>query len=358
MSEKSVDEYDLSLLMNPKKKGAASIASSRSRSLSKSRSSVMSESEESEASGTSPVQMKKSRTPSEASSFSSLSSLRPPQMNTSKPKVIDNEKILNMKRELLFKFENLEEKKRVRVPKKFSLNSCLEEMEQEYDRLKKNLAMENSVKMQRKMLISFVSMVEFANKKFSPFNIHLDGWSESMDTSIMDYDEIFEELHEKYQGKLQIPAELKLVFMIGASAFMFHLTHSMFKQFPGLEEVTKQNPDLLKHLQSATMNTMKNNSKEKNESNGLFDLFGSFIGGGGVSKFFGGGETKQPHNQQQPTKTQMRGPTDVDEILRGLDNQDIDEKIELVSNSDITDIPDDASVISGGKGKGKRSLAI
>ena len=51
------------------------------------------------------------------------------------------------------------------------------------------------------MLMACITGVEFLNGKFDPFNIKLDGWSESMNEGINDYDEIFEELHEKYGGR-------------------------------------------------------------------------------------------------------------------------------------------------------------
>ena len=72
------------------------------------------------------------------------------------------------------------------------------------------------------MLMACITGVEFLNGKFDPFNIKLDGWSESMNEGINDYDEIFEELHEKYGGRADIAPEIKLMLMVGGSAFMFH----------------------------------------------------------------------------------------------------------------------------------------
>ena len=45
-----------------------------------------------------------------------------------------------------------------------------------------------------------VTGLEFLNNKFDPFSVNLDGWSESVNESIFDYDEIFEELYAKYGG--------------------------------------------------------------------------------------------------------------------------------------------------------------
>jgi hypothetical protein len=46
-----------------------------------------------------------------------------------------------------------------------------------------------------------------------------------------DYDGVFEELFQKYQSKVSVAPEIKLMFMIGGSAMMFHLSKSMFKPF-------------------------------------------------------------------------------------------------------------------------------
>ena len=51
------------------------------------------------------------------------------------------------------------------------------------------------------MLMACITGVEFLNNKFDPFDVKLDGWSEQINENIDDYDEIFAELHEKYQVK-------------------------------------------------------------------------------------------------------------------------------------------------------------
>ena len=51
------------------------------------------------------------------------------------------------------------------------------------------------------MLVAFVTATEFLNSKFDPAGVRLDGWSESIHENVNDYDDIFEELHEKYKSK-------------------------------------------------------------------------------------------------------------------------------------------------------------
>ena len=130
------------------------------------------------------------------------------------------------------------------------MNSNLDEMRNEYIKLKKQRDSTNSVKFQRKILMAAVSGAEFLNSKFDPFDIKLDGWSESVNESVEDFDEVFEQLYEKYGGGGEIAPELKLVMMLGGSAFMFHLTQTLFKSsMPGMGDIMQQNPDLIQPTQ-------------------------------------------------------------------------------------------------------------
>jgi hypothetical protein len=168
------------------------------------------------------------------------------------------EEIQTKKFDLLCKFERLRDKG-VRLPKTFSMSSSLDEMELEYKRLVEHRQLDNSVKMQRRMLISFASMLEFLNGKFNnPFDLHIDGWSEHLTEEIESYDDVFESLYERYKDSINMAPEMKLIMMVGSSAFWYHLTSNMSKSMmPNLmNNVMKQNPDLMRQFQSATLNTM------------------------------------------------------------------------------------------------------
>ena len=114
------------------------------------------------------------------------------------PTDIKNEKI-----DYIYKFKKLGEQG-VRTTMNYNMNSNLEEMRNEYLKLKKQREIDNSVKFQRKVLMAFVTGLEFLNNKVDPFAIQLDGWSESVNENIFDYDEIFEELHLKYGGDTEV----------------------------------------------------------------------------------------------------------------------------------------------------------
>ena len=168
------------------------------------------------------------------------------------------EEIQTKKFDLLCKFERLRDKG-VRLPKTFSMSSSLDEMELEYKRLVEHRQLDNSVKMQRRMLISFASMLEFLNGKFNnPFDLHIDGWSEQLSEEVESYDDVMEDLFYKYKDSVNMAPELKLAMMVGSSAFWYHLTSNMSKSMmPNLmNNVMQQNPDLMRQFQNATLNTM------------------------------------------------------------------------------------------------------
>jgi hypothetical protein len=263
-------------------------------------------------------------------------------------KRMSEEDILKEKQEMLYQFDRLE-KKGIKLPRKFTLASSLEEMRTEYERLKRDKEVDASVKFQRRMVMAFASGVEFLNDKFDPFDVKLSGWSEKVHEDIDDYDEVFEELHEKYKSKAKVAPELKLIFMMGSSAFMFHLTNSMFKSsLPGLDQVLKQNPELMKQFAAATANTMAKQQKQSGGAfGGLASMFGSMFGGGNNNN----NEDRSPQNEPQVSSNKMRGPTNVDDILEELngDSNDNDriEMMSAVTESDIFDIQDDTSSING-----------
>jgi hypothetical protein len=106
-------------------------------------------------------------------------------------------------------------------------------------------------------MMALVTGAELLNNKFDMFDFKLDGWSDSVHENIDEYNEVFEELHEKYKERAKMSPEVKLLFMLGGSAFMFHMTNSMFKNsVPGMEDIMRQNPDLMKQFANAAINQM------------------------------------------------------------------------------------------------------
>jgi hypothetical protein len=247
------------------------------------------------------------------------------------------EEIQQEKQKLLFNLERLQ-KQGYPPSKRYSMASSYEDMQFEHDRLKKQRDVEKSIKFSRKILMAVVSGVEFLNGRFDPFDVKLEGWSENIMENVSDYDEVFEELHEKYSDSVKMAPELKLIAMVAGSGFMFHLTNSLFKSAsPKLSDILKQNPDIMKNISEAAAKNMGNTI---NQEFGQDDVIGNMMKSGINMKMNQQqrpqgpqGPSPFPQRQQQP---KMSGPVGIDELLNELNSG-------KQSNNN-----DDASVSSNG----------
>ena len=211
---------------------------------------------------------------------------------TSKP--LSKEQILKEKFFYLRKLEDIE-KKGITLSKKYSMQSSLDEMKGEYETLKSEKEKQASVKFQQKCLMACITGLEFLNNKFDPFDLKLDGWAESVNENVEEYDDVFGELHQKYASKAKIAPELKLLFMLGGSAVMVHMTNTMFKSsMPGMDDILKQNPELMQQFTQAAANSMS-------ESNPGFSNFM-----GSMMQDPPRGSPPGPNEQQRRSPPQMR----------------------------------------------------
>ena len=165
-------------------------------------------------------------------------------------KTIDDEKA-----DMLNKLARLE-KKGLNVNKRLNAYSSISDIRVEYKRVTYSIEADASIRFSRRMLMACVSGLEFVNKRYNPVDIYLDGWSESVVENLDDYDNVFEELYNKYKTKMEVAPEVKLIMMLGGSAMMFHLTNSMFKSaIPNMNDILKKNPDLVKSMVDAVQNS-------------------------------------------------------------------------------------------------------
>jgi len=232
------------------------------------------------------------------------------------------EEIQQEKQKLLFNLERLQ-KQGFPPSKRYTMASSYEDMLFEHDRLKRQRDVEKSIKFSRKILMAFVSGVEFLNGKFDPFDVKLEGWSENVMENVNDYDEVFEELHEKYGESVKMAPELKLLAMVSSSAFMFHLTNSLFKSSsPKLSDILKQNPDIMRNISEAAA---KNMSSTIDKEFGNNDVIGNIMKNG-LDMKMNQQRPQQIPSRGPPPKTssqpRMTGPVGIDELLGELGNDD------------------------------------
>jgi hypothetical protein len=267
-----------------------------------------------------------------------------------------NAELLREKQDLLFKLNRLRERG-MPVSKKYTMSSPLEDIKMEFMSLKAQRDIHNSIKFQRKMMMAVVTGVEFINTKFDPFDVKLDGWSESVHENVNDYDEIFEELHEKHKEKAKMAPETKLFFSLAGSAFMFHLTQSLFKSStPAMADVMQQNPEMMKQFAQAAVGAQQQQQQMGGGGygapmppqgggggmggggmgGGMGDLFSGLMGGGGGGGLGGlgglmgamggmggmgggsGSDNGSSYGASEVRRQEMSGPKGVDDILSQL----------------------------------------
>ena len=166
-----------------------------------------------------------------------------------------------LKQDLLIKINSLE-KKGFEFSKKFNMSSNYEEMMFDYEKVKRFIESQAAIKFSRRCLMACVTGLEFVNKKFDPFSVKLEGWSENVMENVDDYDNIFERLHEKYAGKAEIAPEIELLLTLGGSAFMFHLTNSLLKgpSMGSISTIAQNNPNFM----PGGSNQVNNNQNQQN----------------------------------------------------------------------------------------------
>ena len=253
--------------------------------------------------------------------FKSLNSVDPDKLPAAPE--MSKEETLRTKFKYLRKLEELETKG-VNLTKKYSMESPLEEMRGEYENVVAEKERQNSVKFQGKMLMACITGIEFLNSKFDPFDVKLDGWAEQVGENLEEYDDIFAELHEKYRSKAKMAPELKLLFQLGGSAIMLHMTNTMFKSaIPGMDDIMRQNPELMQKFTQAAVNSMGSSSP------GFSNFMSSVV---------------PPPPTQAPKRPDMKGPSDISDILGGLKSKtvtmDRDEVGSAVSLSELQDMKD------------------
>ena len=313
-----------------------------------------------------------------------------PNVNVPAQPKITAEETVRQKIEFLRKLNHLE-KKGIKLTKKYSMEDPLAAVKAEYDMLKNEKEKSNSVKFQGKMMMAFVSALEFLNNRFDPFELKLDGWAEAVNENIEDYDDVFGELHEKYGDKAKMAPELKLIFMLGGSAAMLHMTNTMFKSaMPGMDDIMRQNPELMSQFTQAAastmsqenpgfggfMNSMMNsrpdapmgappgpNEQQRNHPPVPPRARPNFPDVGmtrGQPQF--GDAVNMDHAQADPfredrertarkKRREMKGPSDLDDILSGLKTK----KINLKGQDDNKSVVSVESIKELGQGKRGRA---
>ena len=265
---------------------------------------------------------------------------------------MDPEKEKKEKSEILSKLQRLEQKG-FPVSKRYTMDNTLEEMNQEYNRLVDARSLEASLRFQRQALMSVVTGLEWANSRFDPFDVKLDGWSEAVHENVEDFDEIFEELYDKYKERGKMPPEARLMMALAGSGFMCHVSNTFLKSrmaSVSADDILKNNPDLAKQFATAAANqagpgfgnfmNMAMNGAQAPQGAPVGGGAGNFFGSSAQAaaqaaqeaqararaEVLGGGQPMSQAPQavaameppRQTARREMRGPSGVDDILQSF----------------------------------------
>jgi hypothetical protein len=123
--------------------------------------------------------------------------------------------------------------------------------------------------------MTFINSVEYANTVFNPFDLNLDGWSDTVSEDLENYESIFEELYEKYKGGKMAP-ELQLLLRLGFSAAMANFANkALSTATPGFNDAIRHSPQLMKQFTQGVAGAMSENSPAMSFLNGLVNGGGS-----------------------------------------------------------------------------------
>lgn len=259
-----------------------------------------------------------------------------------------NQELRIKKIELLRRLSEIKSKG-YQLSKDYDFNSSIDEMEYEYDLLKSFADKRNGVKIIRNGLLQAISVVEFLNDKYDPFDFHLSGWSEHISVEIDSWDDVLEEIFEKYKGSgRKMAPEIKLLYLLIASASAFHFTKSYASKLPGLDQLLSSNPNLL----SSIINTNKEKSKfitqqELNIQNQKEALKKENKINNKLNKY----------KTDQPPAINIKTPEEVRQILNKIHNKDNQDS---TTQEDISSNPESTFSVSkrGRKPKYKSGISI
>jgi len=259
---------------------------------------------------------------------------------------LTQQEIKMKKIELLRKLSEIKTKG-FQLSRDYDYNSSIEEMEYEYELLKSFADKRNGVKIFKNSLLQAVSVVEFLNDKYDPFDFHLSGWGEHMSVEVDNWEDVLEEIYEKYKGSgRKMAPEIKLLYLIIASASAFHFTKTHASKLPGLDKLLASNPSLLSNI----INSKKEKSQFMTHQEINIEKQKENLKNKDLEKEKLINQLKQKINEQQEiinkqpswasaasNKTNIKAPDQVKDILNRLHNikpTNTDTQDEVTSNND------------------------
>jgi hypothetical protein len=248
------------------------------------------------------------------------------------PRRMSEEHLMREKYEILRKFERLS-KLGVPLRKRFTIESPLEEMKMELEFIRKEKAMDQTIKQFCDWYITGMSAMEWSSKNvplMQAFGLKLDGLSESAQMNVADMEEDFEELYDLYGDKLKMHPLVRIPIRTCMMVYMVHLTNQMAQKspIPNMDQILRTNPDIARQLATAAMQqqTQTQARAPPPPSNPLSGL-SSFMSGmvppppppqqtnvrpqSNIAKIL-----KRPEQPVSAPVREMKGPVNIDDLLK------------------------------------------
>ena len=229
--------------------------------------------------------------------------------------------------DLLNKLQRMEQKG-LTPSRRYTMDNTLEEIKTEFTRLADARNLESSIRFQRQAMMSVVTGLQWMNDKFDPFDLKLDGWSESVHENLEDFDEIFEELYDKYKERGKMPPEARLVMALAGSGFMCHVSNTFLRaRMPSMDDILRQNPEMARQFATAAAkqagpgfgNFMSMAMGGDSAAAAPVPPTGSFFGASNAPPMAQVPQTVAAMEPRQVARREMKGPSGVDDILQTFD---------------------------------------
>jgi hypothetical protein len=176
-------------------------------------------------------------------------------------KIISAKELKFKRMECLAKLMNIK-RLGIDLTKDYNMNSDLEEMQAELKYQSDIQSKKDGIQLAKSFMCNAITGIEFLNEKYDPFGFKLKGWSDQVKMNKDDFDTVFGELLDKYRGSgTKMEPELKLALMLILSGASFHASQVINTGLPALDDVIKNNPQLLSNIQSGLNKTISGPSE-------------------------------------------------------------------------------------------------
>ena len=216
---------------------------------------------------------------------------------------LDETQIKRKKTWALRKMFRMSKKLGIPLSKGYTMDHDLDDMMDEIQSLKRESQLSTNVKMAECVLTYGVKGLEMLNTTFDPVGAQLDGWGEFVqkDVDAGKFEDVLEDLSDKYGMHFDTGPELTLVKMLGMSALQFHTS----KMFAGNQFADYQR---LKQQEEASKRASMGGAPQKAQS------------------------PQKPQRQAPPAYTpnipsrpeaarEMTAPSELDDLLAGLEDE-------------------------------------